>query len=131
MTEPRARVRNASDREQLRRAKRSERLEEAQREADLAVVMSTPNGRRFIWWLLKESGNTSSVLRQGLDLVLFCAGKQDFGHMLLLRLTKEIPEQYLLMQREAIEAEKREPDAPFKQDESAVTEDTLAENPEE
>lgn len=129
MTEPRAKVRNATDKEQLRRAKRSDRIAQRQREADLSVVMASAQCRRFVWWLLGEAGIHRSVLNQGPDMALYWAGQQDFSHKLLERLTKEQPDNYLLMQREAIEAERAEPDAPVKEGQ-AETEETLG-DPEE
>jgi hypothetical protein len=103
----RAAVGNAADRKQVRGAAKKEREGEAQRISDLGAVMSTPEGRRFIWWLLGRAGIHESTMRGGPAMALYWAGKQDLSHMLLARLTKEHPDAYLLMQSEAITIEKQ------------------------
>lgn len=103
----RAAVGNAADRKQVRGAGKKQRDSEMQRVGDLGAVMATPEGRRFVWWLLDKSGIHESTLRGGPTMALYFAGKQDLSHMLLARVTKEHPDAYLLMQSEAITEQKQ------------------------
>lgn len=103
----RAAVGNASDRKQVKSAAKKERESKERQIADLGAVMSTPEGRRFMWWLLGRAGIHESTMRGGPQMALYWAGKQDLSHMLLARLTKEHPDAYLLMQSEAITIEKQ------------------------
>lgn len=135
MSEPRAAVRNAASAKQTKKASREERIALARNGADLRVVMSSPEGRRFIWnRVLGATGLFESTMRSGIDYAPYRAGQQDFGHELLKFIEDENPEGLLLMQREAIEGRKKteqgdEPEAGIVAD--THTEDVLAENPEE
>jgi hypothetical protein len=128
----RALVGNAADQKQVRGAKKKEKEIGIGRAQDLRAVMSMPEGRRFVWWLLGECGVSATVMRGGPDLVEYNAGKQDVAHMLQARIIKLDPDNYLAMQNEAIVIEKqkqREDDAADEIEESART-DSLG-DPEE
>jgi hypothetical protein len=110
----RALVGNAADQKQVRGAKKKEKEIGIGRAQDLHAVMSTAEGRRFVWWLLGECGVSATVMRGGPDLVEYNAGKQDVAHMLQARIIKLDPDNYIAMQNEAITIEKqkqREDDA--------------------
>jgi hypothetical protein len=115
MTTPRAAVGNAADRKQVKSAGTKGKLAERQRAADVRAVMATVEGRRENWRMLRDCGVTESVMRGGPEMTSFFAGKQDVGHELLARLLKYAPDAYLLMQREAIDEERR--DAPLEEEE--------------
>jgi hypothetical protein len=118
----RALVGNAADQKQVRGAKKKEKEIGIGRAQDLHAVMSTLEGRRFVWWLLGECGVSATVMRGGPDLVEYNAGKQDIAHMLQARIIKLDPDNYLAMQNEAIVIEKqkqREDDAADEIEESA------------
>lgn len=104
----RALVGNASDRKQTKNADKKVKLRERRSAADLHSVMLTPEGRRFMWWLLGQSGLNESVMRGGPQMLQFYAGKQDFGHELYARVLKFEPDLYLTMQQEAIQEQKFE-----------------------
>lgn len=106
----RALVGNAADRKQTKTADKKVKLRERLNAADLHAVLSTPEGRRFYWWLLAQTGQHESVMRGGLDMQQFYAGRQDLGHELYARVLKQEPDLYLTMQSEAIQASKLEPD---------------------
>jgi hypothetical protein len=98
--------RNAADESQVAEAAGSERRGRDRELNDLRVVMSSPEGRRFIWRWLGMCG----VFRTSFETnarIYFNEGQRDIG----LRLTAEITEAdealYLQMQREAFEQAKR------------------------
>lgn len=103
----RALVGNAADPKQTKGAKKKEREIALQHAEDLHAVMSTAEGRRFVWWLMGECGGSATVMRGGTDWVQYYAGKQDVAHMLQARIIRLDPDNYLVMQDEAIAAEKR------------------------
>jgi hypothetical protein len=104
MTE-RARVQNAASGSQVRRARRAEKDADRIAALDAKAVMASIEGRRFVWWLLKRAGVNLSVMRDGETRALYWAGRQDCGHELLAHIIATDSEAYLLMQREAIEAQ--------------------------
>lgn len=83
------------DREQVEQAK-----------ADLEAVMGTPAGRRFMWALLGETGLYRSSYHPS-ALIHFQEGQRSIGLALLARLTADCPDQYLTMQGEAIDAQRK------------------------
>jgi hypothetical protein len=113
----RALVGNAADQKQVRGARKKEKELELQRAQDLFAVLSTVEGRRFVWWLLGECGVSASVMRSGGDLIEYNAGKQDVAHMLQARIISLDPDHYIAMQDEAMAAEKQ------KQREDAATDE--------
>lgn len=102
-------VDNAADRFQTRAAERRSR-QKAQRQAnDLRVVLSTPEGRRFLWRLMGECGSFASVCRDGFDSsVFYRGGKQDVGHMLQVWVLDANEGAYLTMQKEAWANDRKE-----------------------
>lgn len=102
-----AAVQNAGSGAQVRRGKRAEK--DAERAAALVTkaVMQLPEGRRFVWWLLDRCSTFESVMRDGPESVLYHAGRQDVGHLLMGHVIATDPDAYLLMQREAIAAQAR------------------------
>lgn len=99
-------VQNASSGKQTRRAGRAEKDAERRASLDTAAVMATESGRRFVWWLLGKAGIEKSVLRDGEARALYWAGRQDMGHELQAHVITTDPDAYLVMQREAIEAQR-------------------------
>lgn len=74
------------------------------READTRWLMRSPAGRRIVWELLTYSGvmagsyNPHSV-NPAADLA-YAEGRRDVGRLLLNRVMRLCPKQYLLMQKE-------------------------------
>lgn len=106
MTSPRALTQNAGSGKQVRRAGQREKRDARMLVVDTVVVMATPEGRRFVWWLLGECRTFASVMTDGRPE--YNAGKQDVGHMLQAHIITTDPDAYLLMQKEAIAATKAE-----------------------
>lgn len=100
MVEPRAHVRNASDPEQVRKAKQSVRVEEERETRDLQAVMGTPEGRRLLWRFIAECGIYKSIFVPSSE-IYYRAGRHDLGLWLVDQITTAAPLPYLLMQREA------------------------------
>jgi hypothetical protein len=118
-------VGNASDRAQTKKAGKRDRLRERDRIIAMQNVMQSVDGRKTIWWILKQCGVTQSVMRGGHQMSSYFAGKQDAGHMLQAEILKIAPDNYLLMQREAIEEQKqtqKEEPEPVDPDTEVVTE---------
>jgi hypothetical protein len=84
-------VRNASDRKQLRAAKKISKDQAAQQEKDLQVVLSLPEGRRVLWRILRECKVFESIWHPS-ALIHFQAGQQDLGHMLMAWINDNSPE---------------------------------------
>jgi hypothetical protein len=79
-----------------RRAKDAAR----RRHDDTKAVLSTPAGRRLIWYLLERAGVFESVM--GPDGVIqYQAGRQDFGHEIMALVEASDPEAIFALMREA------------------------------
>lgn len=108
MADARAMVGNAADPKQVGYAKRSEKSEADRQEAALRATLSTPEGRVVLWSVLEQAGVFRSVYDPGAR-IHYLAGRQDFGHELLARMTatRELEDLYLLMEKEAREHKRR------------------------
>lgn len=125
VAERRAYVRNASDPQQVKRAKETE-AERRQRElAELSDVLSTLSGRRVLWRLLGKCGVFESIMETSAR-IYYNAGKQDLGHYLLGEIAQADPNAYPLMMQDArkVEANIVEPaprtDEPFEPTEASA-----------
>ena len=76
---------------------------------DLRTVMSTAEGRRFMWALLGECGLFRSSYHPS-ALIHFNEGQRSIGLSLLGRVTIECPELYLTMQGEAVDDQRKQAD---------------------
>lgn len=124
----RALVKNAASTKQVLSAAKREKLRRAEELADLSVVMGTVQGRRFIWRLLTHANVFSSVMRDGVERVMYLAGRQDTGHFVMAEVLKAGEALYLQMQREAYAGEAIELDVAEHVQGKATTEET--DNPE-
>lgn len=68
---------------------------------DVIAVMTTGQGRRFVWWVLGEAGIHRSVFRPNALEMAMLAGMQNMGLRLEAALMEACPELYLLAQDEA------------------------------
>jgi len=107
MAEPRAEVRNAADAEQVKRAERKTVRREAIRAANIKAVMSTVEGRAFVWDLLERARVFESIWHPS-AAIHYNAGRQDFGHELQALVLGVDEDSYDLMAREARGRAKRE-----------------------
>ncbi len=91
----------------IRQQERSDELKRAARETelnDLAAVMSTESGRRFIWRIMEMSAIYRNAFTGNSETYVNC-GRQLIGQTLLRDFdTDQMHDQYMLMQ---IEARKR------------------------
>lgn len=109
----RALVRNAGDRDQVRRAERMARRRGARFTDALRGVLATPAGRIVAWELLHRARVYESIWDPS-SKIHYNAGRQDFGHELLALIVEADGTLYLEMEREARayqQAEDRETDA--------------------
>lgn len=85
-----------------------EKIRKNQELSDLKTVLSTPEGRRFIYRKIKECGAFGLSFSVGQpDVTAFNEGAKSFGINLMAEITSELPELFFTMQREAIEYERR------------------------
>lgn len=87
--------------------KRSEHDVEKERFEDVAWVMSGTKGRRFMWWLLGQTGLYESVFRQDSNMIrpeerlIFNGAKRELGLMLQSELRRICPAEFDTMGLEA------------------------------
>lgn len=94
-----AQVKNAADPKQVEKAKSEEnRIENRSRE-DLKAVVSTVNGRRFIWKYLDLCGIYETTFTGGSE-TFFLEGKRAVGLTLLKDVIDASPETFIVMQKE-------------------------------
>jgi hypothetical protein len=98
----RAFVGNAADEKQVKKAKRRDRENEQRDRADLQWVLSTVQGRRFLWTLLCDAGIFKISFRPGRDgWTDFYEGKRQWGTELFVKIQEFNPDLYHLMAKEA------------------------------
>lgn len=95
---------NAGDEESVKKGRKREDHIQKQKDLDLANVMSTELGRRFIWDQLSPIYRT--VYRDNPHTMAAAAGEQMPALRLLAEIMRVCPDSYLLMQGEAIKKEK-------------------------
>lgn len=99
-------MRAATTKSEAARVSEIDRLQVEQATNDLRAVMGTPEGRRFVWGLLGECGLYRSSYHPS-ALIHFNEGQRSIGLALLARLNDHCPDQYLTMQGEAIDAQRK------------------------
>lgn len=109
---PKALVGNAADDTQVRRGKETERQREEREANDLGVVLSTVEGRRFLWRVMAKCRTYESVFSTDPGIMAFMAGRQDLGHWLFGMVTETDPRAMLTMMTEAGKVEAAQPDPP-------------------
>lgn len=84
-------------------------LRQEEADNDLRRVMSTAEGRRFIWRQLSKAGIfTVSFVGGAADMTAFNEGGRGQGLALMADLLRVCPGSYLTMQQEAFDNERRE-----------------------
>lgn len=94
-----AAVGNTADRKQLEKAKRRETEAEIRDRDDFGMVVSTLQGRRYIWKLLGRTKVFESVWHPS-ALIHYQSGQQDIGHQIQAEFVRDFPELYFLMIKE-------------------------------
>jgi hypothetical protein len=109
--EKRALVKNASDRDQVKRAAWKEKDLRRNELDDLRQLLDLPAGRRFVWKWLEVAGVFRSSYT-GDNNTFFNEGRRSIGLKMLADVTEAAPEAYLQMIEESRETEERlSPDA--------------------
>lgn len=76
-----------------------------QRESDRHAIMATPEGRRFMWWLLDEVAGVDNGTFAGEALhSAYAEGRRAVGRELRTLLQAEAPASYLLMLQDELTA---------------------------
>lgn len=94
-------VQNAGDRQQVEKAKLTERQRKDLQLKDIATLLAMPEGRRFLWRLLGHCKVNSSVFDPHGSRLAYNSGMQDVGHFVLGEIVSAQPEAYLQMMQEA------------------------------
>ena len=95
-------VKNAASEEQVRRAESAEKFARDTEANDLRWVLSTAQGRRFIWRVLGECGVfRTSFMGGATDHTLFNEGRRSVGIQALTWVTEAAPDAYIKMTQES------------------------------
>lgn len=96
-----------SEEKRIRRIRHRHTEAITQLEAEgLRQLLSTIEGRAFIWWLLGSAGVFSNPFAQNALHMAFNCGNMNFGQLLLNRVVEEQPGLYLKMTEENAAREK-------------------------
>lgn len=95
------------DEKSLAEERLKQRLNREQEAEDIKQVMSSEQGRRFIWLQLTHSGVFTSSFNHDPYITAFNEGNRNSGLTLFNDIITLCPEQYLLMAEEAREAQER------------------------
>ena len=98
--EPPSLVKNAADAEQVKKAALTEKQKSIQAANDLKYVLSSRQGRRFIWRVLCYCKMFESIWRQSAEIHKL-AGMQEVGLFLTGEIVKVDDEAYFTMMRES------------------------------
>lgn len=100
MAEDRALVKNAADEQQVKEAGKRQMSVRDRELSDVAVVMSTPQGRRFMWRLMGHCKTYQSIWESSAK-IHYNAGQQDIGHFLMSEILSSSEDTYQLMVKES------------------------------
>ena len=93
-------VKNAADVEQVRYAERKQRDVSRRDADDIRHVLSSRQGRRFVWRVLKAAGLFRSITVTS-SMIYALSGRRDFGLEILDWVTGASGELYVQMESEA------------------------------
>jgi hypothetical protein len=105
---PRVAVRNAGDRDQVKRAKESDRARAERERNEDAAVWGTYDGRAFTRRLLADCGVYRLSMANEQHWTAFNEGGRNIGLQLMARMHEIAPGAYALMEQEHAERESRE-----------------------
>ena len=110
MSEKKALIGNAGDPEQVRKGKDKVKFLQDRSRADVQFLLSTAQGRRFIWRYLEECGVYRSSVKGVFNPseVFFYEGRREIGLKILADVHNADPEAYTRMINEAKTEEKGE-----------------------
>lgn len=93
-------VKNAADEGQVKSASQKVKMKRDEELRDLRVVLSTIEGRRFVWKLLSHCKVFESVWHPS-ALIHHNSGKQDVGHFVMAEVVEANEKALLQMMQEA------------------------------
>lgn len=100
---------NLGDETSVKKSSRQNRIDRHQEMVDLAKILESPEGRRFLWRLLDRSKVFGSIWEASAR-IHYNAGVQDFGHFLMSEITEASQEAFFLMMKENKKREEGEKD---------------------
>lgn len=96
----RAKTYNAADEEQVKTRKRKDEQIRDREMHDMRTVMSTVEGRRFVWRLLERAGVFRTSFT-GNSTTFFNEGQRNMGLIVLADVHEACAEQYIVMMNES------------------------------
>lgn len=94
---------DASDARQVNEARKRAAQEHRQEMEVVAMVMSTNQGRRYMYKKLADLGVFTNSFDKNSNLMAFLCGRQAVGHKLQEDIMVAAPEKYMMMCQEAAE----------------------------
>lgn len=94
---------NAANPEEIKKAEVKQKSKLDQEVDDLVWVLSTKQGRRFIWKWLSHCGVFQSSVHNSGSMTYFNEGQRNVGLKLFSEITEYLPESYLLAMKESRE----------------------------
>jgi|SRR3990172_2559464 len=94
-------VRNSADEKQVQEAKRKEKFNRDDELEDLRFVLSSKQGRRFLWRLISWCGPFKSIWSNS-AAIHYNSGKADVGNFLMAETIDASKESFLMMQNECM-----------------------------
>lgn len=102
-------VKNAADKDQVRRAQKKEQSDHERRLNDLRYVLNDRRGRRFLWKTMSDCGIFQTSFSSSTNVTFFNEGQRNVGLKILSDLNEAAPEVYVLMcEEEKKEREKQD-----------------------
>ncbi len=92
---------NAADRKSIRRREKQAQIADAQRAAVITNVMSTVEGRHWLWDILASCHCFSTTFNGDALTSAFAEGQRAVGLSILANIMLACPDQYLQAQRES------------------------------
>ena len=101
----RAQVKNAADESDVNKAREKEKFGRERELSDIQHILSTAQGRRFLWRYLETCGIYRSSFT-GSSETFYLEGQRNIGLKLLADITEASPESYMLMMKAQKQREK-------------------------
>ena len=92
-------VKNAADPQQVRAATQKERFRRKDELDDVRFLLSTSQGRRFLWRLLDHCRVFASIYETS-AVIHYNAGQQDIGHFLMAEIVAADQAGFLTLMKE-------------------------------
>jgi hypothetical protein len=93
-------IKNAANESQVEKAKTADEKERELELADLRFLLGTPQGRRFVWRILRHCRVFNSVFNNSGSVTYYHSGMQDVGHFIQAEVIEAKKEAYFEMMRE-------------------------------